>query len=668
MRYRREIDGLRAVAVLPVILFHAGFSVFSGGFVGVDVFFVISGFLITSILTRELEQGNFSIARFYERRARRILPALFVVMLACLPFAYLWMLPKQLEDFAVSIVSVVFSLSNIFFLSQVDYFAPNAELQPLLHTWSLAIEEQYYFLFPLLLLAIRRFKRRTAVCMVFALILLSFAFSEWAWRENAERSFFFTLSRFWEIGTGSICAFMTAGGVSRSSNALSSLGLALIMFAIFAYNDSMPFPSVYTLVPVVGTALVILFAAHDTWVAQLLSLRGFVGVGLISYSAYLWHQPLFAYARLRCLTEPSLALMAALAAASLLLAWATWYWVEQAFRKRANPLLLTRRNVFAVSGTVGALFVAVGLTGYVGEGFKWRFNEATLRLAEAENDRAPSQCHFGPDQKLPVHPVKACQHISSEGKASVMLLGDSHAMAVSTALGTKLEDVGINFYDASYSGCVPLRGLRRFDRLDECAAFNDAAIRYALNSEISTVVLTARFPLYLYGNRYDNGEGGVEEGGAAWVDLLERTNSKRNEAERRLRVLAAYEERIRQLAQSFQVVLVYPIPEAGWNVPIYAFRNAYFNDGDQTLTTSYASYKERTQEVNALFDRLLTELPNVYGARVYNVLCSEVSGRCVNADSNGVYYYDDDHLSNAGARLVSPVIVESIRTALANDG
>jgi peptidoglycan/LPS O-acetylase OafA/YrhL len=253
MQYRREIDGLRAVAVLPVILFHAGFSVFSGGYVGVDVFFVISGYLITSVLITELEQGDFSIARFYERRARRILPALFVVMFACFPFAYMWMMTKQLEDFSASVVTVILSMSNIFFLSQVDYFASSAELQPLLHTWSLAIEEQYYFLFPLLLLALRRFRCRVAVIVVILLILLSFIFSEWAWRGNAERSFFFTLSRFWEIGAGTICAFMIVGRAQRSSNVLSALGLVLIVFAIFAYNDSTPFPSAYTLVPVVGT-------------------------------------------------------------------------------------------------------------------------------------------------------------------------------------------------------------------------------------------------------------------------------------------------------------------------------------------------------------------------------------------------------------------------------
>lgn len=668
MHYRKEIDGLRAVAVLPVILFHAGFNVFGGGFVGVDVFFVISGYLITGIIVDDLEKGSFSISRFYERRARRILPALFVVMLACLPFSYMWMMPSQLEQFSASVVSVVLSLSNLLFLSKVDYFAPSADLYPLLHTWSLAIEEQYYFIFPLLLLFLRRIRVR-AVYFVLSLVFLSFVFSEWALRENSARNFFFTLSRFWEIGAGSVCAFVTVGQTQRSSNMLSALGLALIVVSILAYNDSMPFPSVYTLVPVAGTALVLLFANKTTCVGRLLSLRAFVSIGLISYSAYLWHQPLFAFARLRSLTEPSQALMAALSAASLILAWATWYWVEQAFRRRSSPLLVTRRSIFTMSAAIGAVFVAVGISGYIGKGFEWRFSSEILRFAKAENDRAQSQCHFGPGQALPTHPVKHCQHIGSVGKPSVMLLGDSHALAVSKELGAKLADEGIAFYDISYSGCVPLRGLRISDETgaNECAEFNDGAIDYALKSGISTVVLIGRFPLYLYGNRYDNGEGGVEEGGSVLADAIGRTQSNLSDIERRARVLVAYERQIRDLARHFNVVVVYPIPEAGWSVPIHAFKNAYFGTDHATLTTSYAYYRERAGEVSGLFDRLDDELSNVHGARVYEALCSRTTERCVNADEGGIYYYDDNHLSNSGARLVSPIIVDAIRSALHSD-
>ena len=372
MQYRPEIDGLRAVAVLPVILFHAGFGLFSGGYVGVDVFFVISGYLITSILLADLERGRFSILRFYERRARRILPALFVVMLACLPFAYLWMLPTQLKDFAQSLVATVFFASNILFWREDGYFAAAAELKPLLHTWSLAVEEQYYLLFPPVLLGLWRIGRRWAFWAVVTVAVLSLGLAEWGWRNSPSANFYLAPTRAWELLAGSICAFLSLGRAQRSNEVLGAAGLGLIVFAIFAYDDTTPFPSLYGLAPVAGTALVILFASGGTWTGRLLSLRGFVGIGLISYSAYLWHQPLFAFARLRTIGEPTTVLMTGLAVLSLLLAWATWAWVEQPFRRRGTQLLPERRTMFAASGTVAAVFVAIGLAGHVGEGFEGR--------------------------------------------------------------------------------------------------------------------------------------------------------------------------------------------------------------------------------------------------------------------------------------------------------
>jgi peptidoglycan/LPS O-acetylase OafA/YrhL len=676
MHYRREIDGLRAVAVLPVILFHAGFSLFSGGFVGVDVFFVISGYLITSILIAELEQGNFSITGFYERRARRILPALFVVMLACLPFAYLWMQPSQLKDFAQSLVAVVFFSSNILFWFEDGYFSGAAELKPLLHTWSLAVEEQYYLLFPIVLLALWRFGRQRVFWSVVAVSVLSLVMAEWGWRNGTSANFYLAPTRAWELLAGSICAFMTVGKAPRSSNALSAIGLVMLIIAIFAYNENTPFPSVYALVPVVGTALILLFAAQGTWVARLLGLPGFVGIGLISYSAYLWHQPLFAFARLRSLTEPSNVLMAALAASSLLLAWATWYWIEQAFRKRSNSLLVTRRSVFALSGIVGAMFVAFGLAGHLGNGFEGRFDKNVLRTLRTENDMADAACNVDLNSRgdfMLKHPKQQCLS-SSEDAVDVMLIGDSHMGALAGGLRSGLAYQGIENYLVSHSGCLPLLGFRNFGSrgLDsrseyDCNKFLIGAFTWARQARVSTVVLAARWSLYLKGSPYDNGEGGVERRESAWVDLTERTTSEQHDNKRRERVLAAYEKRIRQLAEQFNVVLVYPVPEAGWDVRSYAFKNALFDNRHATLTTSFAAYNERTREVNALFDRLVTEMPNVYGARLHEVLCSEVTDRCVNADANGVYYLDDDHLSNAGASLVAPVIVEAIRNARDND-
>ena len=211
MRYRQEIDGLRAVAVIPVVLFHAGFEIFGGGYVGVDVFFVISGYLITASSSDELEQGEFSIVRFYERRARRILPALFFVMLVCIPFAWIWMTPSQIEDFGRGLVAVSLFASNILFWSKIDYFAPAAEENPLLHTWSLAVEEQYYMFFPLFLLLAWRFGRNRVFYMIAAIAAVSLLLSEWAWRHTPVANFYLAPTRAWELLAGSLCAFVQFG-------------------------------------------------------------------------------------------------------------------------------------------------------------------------------------------------------------------------------------------------------------------------------------------------------------------------------------------------------------------------------------------------------------------------------------------------------------------------
>ncbi len=297
MKYRAEIDGLRALAVVPVILFHAGFEVFSGGFVGVDVFFVISGYLITTILIEDMENDRFSIINFYERRARRILPALFFVMLVCLPFAWMWMLPDRMKDFSQSIVAVNLFASNILFWLESGYFGAASENKPLLHTWSLAVEEQYYVLFPIFLFVAWRFGKNRVFWMIIVFAAISLALSEWAWRNEPSANFYLAPTRAWELLAGSIAAFVAHKSGVKANNALSLLGLAAILFAIFAYDKNTPFPSVYALVPVVGVVLLVLFSGKETLTAKLLSTKLFVGIGLISYSAYLWHQPIFAFIR-----------------------------------------------------------------------------------------------------------------------------------------------------------------------------------------------------------------------------------------------------------------------------------------------------------------------------------------------------------------------------------
>jgi peptidoglycan/LPS O-acetylase OafA/YrhL len=323
MQYRSEIDGLRALAVLPVILFHAGFHSFSGGFIGVDVFFVISGYLITSIILRDLETGTFSLKHFYERRARRILPTLFFVFLTCIPLATLLMSPSELKDFALSLGASLVFISNIFFWGQSGYFDTASELKPLIHTWSLSVEEQFYVLFPLALAGLWRSKKRNMIAALIALAVASLLLSEYASRTFPSFNFFWLATRAWELLAGALCAFLVIKPKRIRDDLLSLIGIILITASIFYFDSSTRSPSAISLMPVMGTCLVILFGTQTTITAQLLSLRPFVAIGLISYSAYIWHQPLFAFSRIGAAREPSAEWMLLLILVVLLFAYLT---------------------------------------------------------------------------------------------------------------------------------------------------------------------------------------------------------------------------------------------------------------------------------------------------------------------------------------------------------
>jgi peptidoglycan/LPS O-acetylase OafA/YrhL len=335
--YRREIDGLRALAVLPVMLFHAGFETFSGGYVGVDVFFVISGYLITSIILKSLQEGRFSALDFYERRMRRILPALFLVLLVSFPFAWHWMLPADMARYSASLASVPLFASNILFWRTSGYFESASELKPLLHTWSLAVEEQFYLLYPLLVILAWARGRRVFGLLLGAGAVLSFSLAEWGSTLSPSFTFFLLPTRAWELALGAITAVYLSqprrGPHSpRIEGAGSLLGLALICLAVVAFDTRTPFPGAYALVPTLGAVLILCFATDRTWTGRLLGTRLLVGIGLVSYSAYLWHQPLLALARHRALGHIDQPVAASLVLAALGLAVLSWRYVERPFR------------------------------------------------------------------------------------------------------------------------------------------------------------------------------------------------------------------------------------------------------------------------------------------------------------------------------------------------
>lgn len=638
--YRREIDGLRAVAVIPVILFHAGFSLFSGGFVGVDVFFVISGYLITSILIDDIEQQRFSIVRFYERRARRILPVLFFVLLVSLPFAWSWMLAGQLQDFGASLFSVVTFISNLFFLTQVNYFAPNAEMQPLLHTWSLAVEEQYYLLFPPLLYLAYRFGGRAAFAMVLFFTLLSFGLAEWLGRLNPERNFFFTGSRLWEIGVGSVAAFIVSKQGVGNNQWLALVGFSAVVVAVFTYDKSLPFPGVYTLLPVLGVFLLILYAGSETFVAKALSGRLIVGIGLISYSAYLWHQPVFAFVHIRTVDDPSWSTMLSLVALSLVLAAFSWRFVEQPFRGK-QPLLASRKALFLASFVGLSAFGGIGVIVYKSEGALSRLPD---RVSQLE-----SSTKIGGGECRPAD--YGCLIGAPNNVAKTVLFGDSHAAGYAAGFAPILTDKRVSM-KVFTGGCAPVFDYRKYlsTQVDiDCGKQMDANfLRVSEDASIETIILAAEWGYYVQGWRH---ESRLFTYRYANSDNTDPNNNPKEFAK-------SFDATIEMLITAGKhVVLIEPLPEYAMRIP-ESMAKIYWRDGDmEQLLLPLEVYETRNAELFALLGSTANKGVERVGVSQFfcdDALCWPFS------DDNVPLLSDGNHLNKHGLAIVSNPLLKSI--------
>jgi peptidoglycan/LPS O-acetylase OafA/YrhL len=381
LTYRPEIDGLRAIAVGAVILYHAQITIlshqpFKGGFIGVDIFFVISGYLITSIILKELlNTGCVSFKHFYERRVRRILPALLFVMLVSLPFAWMYLLPSSFVDFSKSILySLGFSSNFYFYYSGQEYGAESGLLKPFLHTWSLSVEEQYYILFPIVLLITFKYFRKYLIHILILGFFISLGLAEWGSRNHPSFNFYILPTRGWELLAGSILAYFEINNGHRSKNKtlnliLPTIGLILIGHSILFFNDEMFHPSFYTLSPIIGVCLIIWFSNKDELFTKILSTKFFVGIGLISYSLYLWHYPVFAFSRVVNFTQGSLFYKLLLVIIILALSIFSYYFIERPARNKNNKF----KVVLSLILILISVLVTMNINFIQKDGHKYRF-------------------------------------------------------------------------------------------------------------------------------------------------------------------------------------------------------------------------------------------------------------------------------------------------------
>jgi peptidoglycan/LPS O-acetylase OafA/YrhL len=459
--YRADINGLRGIAVILVVLYHLGIRSVHGGFIGVDVFFVISGFLISAIILSDVQAEKFSLGRFYERRIRRIGPALLFMMCATVVLAYFYLLPSEMKDFAKSLLSSVFSFANIFFWAKSGYFDTSSETQPLLHTWSLAVEEQFYVVFPLLVMAIHRWAPKKLKLSVVLLAAASFIFGSIQVFVSPSSAFYLPFGRAWELLLGTLLFLKVFPGFEQrwSREVAATSGLVSILASGLFYSSKTPFPGLSALLPCVGTALIIAAGTHSTtMVGRLLSTKPVVGLGLISYSLYLWHWPILVFQRLGTLliSGASAHLTQAVTfATAVAISYLSWRFIEEPFRRNHPPI--TRRVLFTATGAsmlaVSALALLILETG----GIPNRYSKEAVRVAQYLDNNSQSafrmgKCFITSGNIASDYDASTCLAVRSDER-NVLLVGDSHAAQLWWGLSRTYD--GINFMQATASGCLP---------------------------------------------------------------------------------------------------------------------------------------------------------------------------------------------------------------------
>ncbi len=638
--YRREIDGLRAVAVVPVVLYHAGFTALRGGFLGVDIFFVISGYLITRLIKAEIERGEFSLLGFYERRVRRILPALYLVVVVSLAFAWAWLFPTEMTDFGRSVVGIALFDSNFVFDQKIGYFTGDVALWPLIHTWSLAVEEQFYAVFPFVLLLSLRFGRRWAVPAVAALSALSFIAAQSMAQLDPQSDFYLPQFRAWELGAGALVALArpeSLGLAPRWRSCLAGLGAGLVAVALIAAPRNLV-PSLWSLAPVGGASLLIAFARPDNAFGKLLGAKPLVGVGLVSYSAYLWHQPLFAFARFRFNIEPASLAMALLCAAAFALAVVSWRWVERPFRDRAR---FSRAFVFGGALLVGIALLVAGRLIVIERGIPSRMPPIVGRDDIGAYRNACLDLDDGQPASLVA--TMACRLGVRDAAPDFLLIGDSHAASLADGLDAAAKQAGRSGLVVAANACLPVLGLRsQFPRSrPACRRLHDNLLGIVDQLKIKLVVMHARWEAMDEPLEVDD-EPTVR--GASGDDISRRLADT-------VSALAAH---------GAKVVFVTSTPHGLYQVPDILARKARYGlkaeereERSQFLLENHTAFRLFAA---AALRREATTID------LYPFFCDgESDGRCKVAEGSRPYFFDDSHLSRFGALALAPLLEQAFK-------
>ena len=658
IKYRPDIDGLRAIAVTSVVAYHVGLGLAKGGFVGVDVFFAISGYLIGSLVYKEIRGHSFHISKFYERRAKRILPALFGVLIFCYIAGLLLFSPRELRNFAGEAMATITSSSNILYAWHTPgYFHFNTHLRPLLMTWSLGVEEQFYIVFPLLMLLLSRAKARASFWAIAALGIVSLVASVWGTSHSPTHTFYLLPTRAWELASGVLLAIYEANRAHRTlaqsrpvAHGLSLLGLLCIGAAICFFSDNTPFPGIAALLPVAGA--VMLIAARDGIVNRMISWRPIVFIGLISYSWYLWHWPMLVFASICCASGISTRAACAVGLVSFGCAALSYKFIEQPFRKSktSTRILLLRYAAVAVAMLMPpAVF-------YLAHGFPQR-NPAVEQLESADFNLTLDPCFINEGPEF-VHPVLTPPCVPSGQGRAIALVGDSHAGSLAAAMRIQAGTSGYRLMELVKALCPPVEivatpsaptgGLST-----QCLQFNRERLEYVEHDpQVQAVVLAGEWVLL-----FQHLEGGPEKAELAVQNNLDPAEQAANWE----MIRKELDQTVTHLEQSGKTVyLVQDCP--GLPMDIMLLMRTRLIAPRRLLEHLVENPSQRYaddlfQPVDPVADRrarimvaqVAAAHPQAHLIDLRGALCTQAG--CRFADGNNVYYFDDSHLSLLGAQV-----------------
>lgn len=633
LKYRPEIDGLRAIAVLSVILFHLQVAGFAGGFIGVDVFFVISGYLITGIILQDYNVGQFTFADFYKRRIRRIMPLTVVVYAFTLLVSYLLFFSEQYKSINHVLKSSLLFVSNFLLLRKPGYFDPSMQENPFLYTWSLSVEEQFYIFFPLGIYLLLRYVKGGYKYGLVAIAVLSFIANIIVTAHNPQKAFYWPHTRAWQLMCGAILATGLVKTTSKQwlNNLLSIAGVLMILAGVILFREGIVYPGWNAVLPVVGACCIIYGAASGTVVNKLLASRPMVFVGKISYSLYMWHWPIWVFASFLVIGPLSLVQKAMLIAVTFIVSYTSYRLVEQPFRSKkaaANPF-----TIWGIAGSSVLLLLLALLFINNHDGIS-RAEKANYDAAlNSKGDKIWKELHkLEAANKKDFTQLQPYRLGADTSAPTFLLWGDSHARALAPGVDVVARENGTAGYVLCASSCPPLLGLRFVDDIAGLQAFNENSLLFiAHHPEIKTIILCARWTSY-YTDPY------------IVADKFELSNVKPDQPLSQQRLfwtgLSATINRLNELGRN--VIVIEPLPELKTTVNEMLVIKRMFGASSKDFSESQSSFAAANQ------DFLETMRDRCRGVTLLNLSGALYNNSPLITDSLAVYR-DRNHLSEMGA-------------------